>query len=107
MASKLGEGDIKGRIFFSSDLVAPYSTETVAALESEQLAPANDLTFPSDPETNSLEITGNQHLREAVSSFRSAFAGSMDGLPPRHKHGIICASAGENGESFVGADGSL
>ena len=102
--SKLGEGDISGaaRILFSSDVVAPCSPETLAALESKHPAPADGLSFPNppDPDNHSLTITGRE-LVTAICSFRSGSAGGLDGLSPQHLKDLICSGAGEAGELLL------
>lgn len=102
--SKLGEGDISGaaRILFSSDVVAPCSPETLAALGSKHPAPADDLSFPDPPDldTHSLTVTG-QEVIAALSSFRSGSAGGLDGLSPQHLKDLVCSGAGEAGESLL------
>lgn len=85
--NKLSEGDIRGaaRILFSSDVVAPYSPETLAALESKHPAPSDDLTFPDPPDLNSNHLTVTaQQVAGAVASFRTGSAGGLDGLSPQH-----------------------
>ena len=102
--TKLGEGDISGaaRILFSSDVVAPCSPETLAALETKHPAPADGLCFPDPPDSDfhCLTITG-QELFTAVCSFRSGSAGGLDGLSPQHLKDLICSGAGEAGELLL------
>ena len=106
--SKLSEGDIKGaaRLLFSSDVVAPYSPETLAALESKHPAPRDDLSFPDPPDhpdplvRDSFFQISAPLLIAAVSSFRSGSAGGLDGLTPQHLKDLLSSGAGAAGESL-------
>ncbi|KAJ8727191.1 hypothetical protein PYW08_015588 [Mythimna loreyi] len=105
--SKLNDGDISGaaRLLFSSDVVAPYSPDTISALESKHPAPADDLTFPDPPDrpipdSQIFPILAPQ-LLAAVSSFRSGSAGGLDGLTPQHLKDLLSSGAGDAGESLL------
>lgn len=102
--NKIGEGNIKGaaRLLFSSDTLAPDTSDTLAALLSKHPNPDTNLVLPDPPSPTDrcLQVTSDEVLR-AVCSFPNGSAGGLDGLSPQHLKDLLGHSCGEAGDGLL------
>ncbi|KPJ12288.1 Retrotransposable element SLACS 132 kDa protein [Papilio machaon] len=102
--SKFDEGDIKGAadLLFTSDVVAPNSPETYAALLSKHPQPLATTRLPDAPEPSEPTLRATpEDIRAAIMSFRRGSAGGLDGMSPQHLKDLICGVVGDVGTALL------
>ena len=103
---KFMEGDIRGAVreVCSSNGLAPFSPETLTALqEKHPPAPANlNLPLPPEEGIHQPRTASRRDISKAINSFKPGSAAGPDGLRPGHLKQLVCKSVGETGNRLLG-----
>ena len=98
---KFMEGDIRGAVreVCSSNVIAPFSSETLTALlEKHPPAPADlNLPFPPEEGIHQPRTASRRDINKAIDYFKPGSAAGPDGLRPGHLKQLVGKSVGETG----------
>lgn len=103
--SKVSDGDLKGaaQLLFTSDVIAPDTPETLAALIDKHppsLTPILSSPLPSLSSVEPLHVT-EREIKAAVMSFKNGSAGGIDALSPQHLKDLIFGGTGDTGQALL------
>ena len=105
VAAKFVHGDVGGavRVLASAEGLAPYNSDTLAALREKHPPAPGDLALPSPPEDLGNPAISEEEVRRALNSFRPGSAGGPDGIRPGHLRSLTSLVAAEAGARLLTA----
>ena len=99
---KLMEGDTRGAVieFCSRNALAPFSTETLAALQNKYTPAPAVINLPLSPKESIQQpkTVSKKDINKAIDSFKLGSATGPDGLRLCHPRQLVCMSVRETGK---------